>query len=326
MNVALIVFNRPRHTEQVFRQIAAARPERLFVIADGPRPGVVDDEARVAAARDVTESVDWPCEVLRNYAAVNLGCGIRPATGISWVFDHVEDCIILEDDCVPVPSFFPYCQEMLNRYREIPAVMMVSGNQFQRHKVRTRFSYVFSRYPLTWGWGTWRRAWSTFDHTMTEWPNLRGTSWLADRLGSKEAAAFWAGWFDRAQGDRQRDIWDVMWAYAIFRHAGLCIHPATNLVKNTGFGLDSTHTREAASFAVGAAIRPMRFPLRHPACIQPDGRYERRLLDSVFLSKPRLRDVLANRHTYGAWLRRIPWIGHLWGRWRQSGEGAQGKV
>jgi len=316
MNVALIIFNRPQHTEQVFRRIAAARPERLFIIADGTREGVPGEAAKVAAARAVTEVVDWPCEVKRNYAPVNLGCGVRPATGITWVFEHVEDCIILEDDCVPDATFFPFCQELLNRYRDSESVMSISGDQFIRRRLPGKASYIFSRYPLVWGWATWRRAWAKFDYNLTHWPELRGTSWLSKLLGSERAAAYWSDRFDVVAGGRRRDIWDITWVFANLLNNGLCIHPATNLVANMGFGVESTHTQERAGFAT-TTTEAMAFPLRQPRGTDANGPYDRRLLDVVFSPRSTLWDRITCRYTYGILIRRIPLFGRVWTHWRE---------
>ena len=104
--VALIIFNRPSTTSRVFAEIARAKPRRLFVIADGPRANRDGEAALCAAAREVTERVDWDCEVMRNYSNTNLGNFRRVPSGISWAFEHVEELIVLEDDCVPDQTFF----------------------------------------------------------------------------------------------------------------------------------------------------------------------------------------------------------------------------
>ena len=278
------------------------------------------EEAKVIAARAVTETVDWPCEVHRNYASENLGCGVRPATGLSWVFEHVEDCIILEDDCIPDATFFSFCQEMLVRYRDDEGVASVSGDQFLRRTLRGDASYVFSRYPLIWGWATWRRAWSKFDYNLARWPELRGTSWLSDLLGSERAAAYWTARFDEVAGGHRRDIWDTMWVFASWLQGGVCIHPASNLVANVGFGAESTHTKEKAGF-VASATRAMGFPLRHPPGTKVDKQYDKRLSDVVFCPPLSFRARLTSRYTYGAFIRRVPVLGRLWARWRESKRG-----
>ncbi len=145
--VVLIIFRRPDLTARVLKAIAAVRPRTLLVVADGPRPDRPDDVEACAAARAVIERVDWDCEVVRNYSDVNLGCGRRPATGISWALERVDEAIILEDDCVPHPTFFRFCEEMLERYRDDERVMHIGGSTYQRRPIPTAYSYVFSQFP-----------------------------------------------------------------------------------------------------------------------------------------------------------------------------------
>ena len=121
-----------------------------------------------AGARAVTEEVDWPCEVERDYADANLGCKRRVSTGVSWVFEQAEEAILLEDDCLPHPSFFRYCEELLERYRDDDRVMHISGDNL-RFGRRGEASYFFSRYPHVWGWASWRRAWRHYDPDLREW-------------------------------------------------------------------------------------------------------------------------------------------------------------
>src|SRR5262249_54066021 len=128
--VAVIVFNRPEVTARVVNEIARAQPSRLFVIADGPRDDRPGEAEKCAATREVIERVDWSCEVLKNYSDVNLGVGFRPATGIRWVFEHVDRALIFEDDCVPNQTFFRYCDELLEKYRDDERVMHISGDNW----------------------------------------------------------------------------------------------------------------------------------------------------------------------------------------------------
>ena len=179
--VALIIFNRPHHTARVFAEIAKARPEHLFLIADGPRPDRPEDVQRCAAVRDIVARVDWPCQVERNFAERNLGCGRRPGSGISWVFQQVDEAIILEDDCVPDPTFFQFCEDLLEKYREDKRVMNIGGTNWQWPSPRSHHSYFFSIFNITgWGWATWRRAWQYYDPAVRLWPAFRDTSWLLD--------------------------------------------------------------------------------------------------------------------------------------------------
>jgi hypothetical protein len=125
--VALIIFKRPDTTERVFETIRQAKPPKLLVVADGPRTDQPGEAEKCAATRAIIDRVDWDCEVLKNYSDSNLGCGLRPATGISWVFEQVEEAIVLEDDCVPHPTFFRFCEELLEYYRHDERIMSISG-------------------------------------------------------------------------------------------------------------------------------------------------------------------------------------------------------
>ncbi len=256
--VALIIFNRPHHTARVFAEIAKAKPERLFLIADGPRPDRPEDVQRCAAVRDIVARVDWPCQVERNFADSNLGCGRRPGSGISWVFEHVDEAIVLEDDCVPDPTFFRFCEELLEKYREDERVMNIGGTNWQGTPPRSPSSYFFSIFNITgWGWATWRRAWQYYDPAVRLWPEFRDTPWLLDLVRDARVAQMFAHAFDRAyitQGEL--DFWDYQWTFACWAHHGLSILPATTLVENVGFGAEATHTTSVRDIRPGCRRGP----------------------------------------------------------------------
>jgi hypothetical protein len=172
--VLFLVFSRPHLTAQVMATIRAAQPKRLYVAADGPRKRPGEDELCNEARRIATE-VDWPCEVRTLFRDTNLGCRVGVSTAMDWFFEHEKEGIILEDDCVPSQSFFPYCAELLDRYRDDARIMCISGDNPRARPVQRRESYVFSRYPLIWGWATWQRAWRLYDATRSSWPEYRSS-------------------------------------------------------------------------------------------------------------------------------------------------------
>src|ERR1041384_7041735 len=180
--VGFLIFNRPDHTRRVFAEIAKAKPPKLFIIADGPRVAVAGEAERCAAARAVVERIDWDCDVKGNYSDENLGCKKRVASGLTWIFDQVEEAIVLEDDTLPDPTFFRFCEELLEKYRSDERIMHISGNNYQFGRRVDSHSYYFSRYDHIWGWASWRRAWRAYDGDMKLWPELRDSSWLLDIL------------------------------------------------------------------------------------------------------------------------------------------------
>jgi hypothetical protein len=272
--VALIIFNRPDCAAQTLAAIRAARPPRLFVIADGPRANRPEDAARCAATRKVVdEGVDWPCEVERNYSDSNLGCGIRPATGLTWAFSRAERLVILEDDCVPDPSFFWFCDEMLERYANDGRVGQISGCPCHFSEIDRPTSYIFSRNGPCWGWASWRRAWDSYDIKMESWPRFE-SSGAADNLGSSQAERIRRiALYESLYKTRRTDVWDYQWSYAKARQGMLSIIPCRNLIENVGFDGAGTHFAPGSNF--GLVRLQLERPLRHPEFVLPDGRFDR---------------------------------------------------
>jgi predicted O-methyltransferase YrrM len=259
--VALLIFNRPQLTAQVLDILRQVRPVKLLVVADGPRSHHPGEAALCQQTRDIIEQVDWPCQILRHYADENLGCRRRVASGLDWVFSQVERAIILEDDCLPDPSFFQFCEELLDRYSDDDRVMAISGDNFQGDRPVTDDSYYFSRYPHIWGWATWRRAWQHYDLAMTGWPSLRDSGWLNTLFDDPVAAAYWTRIFQLAYDGF--DTWDYALVFACWVKQGLVALPNKNLVTNIGFGQDATHTRNHSPLA-NLPVEPITFPLGHP--------------------------------------------------------------
>ena len=290
--VALLVFNRPNFTARVFDAVARARPRTLFVAADGPREGHSDDERLVLQTRAVLERVDWPCEVLTDYADHNLGCGRRIASGLDWVFDSVPEAIILEDDCLPHPSFFPYCEELLEHYRDNDRVHMVGGTNVLGWG--GPYSYHFSRCYHIWGWATWRRAWQHYDYEMRDWLRLRPTSWLDTHLGNRRAAEICSFLFEETYQGRINQ-WDFQWVFSGWLRDALAILPTVNLVTNIGFGESATHDNDPDHPFADRPAQEMIFPLRHPPEIAVLEEADRAIWDSVAERYPRFRRGLFDR-------------------------------
>jgi hypothetical protein len=269
--VVLLVFNRPDFAEQVLRAIAQARPKRLYVFADGPR---TPDEAALCAATRAVIKVDWPCDLTMEVSDVNLGCRERSTSAFDRVFSESETAILLDDDCVPDPTFFRFCEEMLGRYRDDERVMSITGaNYLGSWKGGWRSpSYHFSHFGSPWGWASWRRAWERFDNTMQAWRHPTTKNWLREVLGNDEMYQFQARRFDLVSGDRHS--WDVAWLFAKLLDAGLTIVPAVNLIRNIGClgGISLPPTHLLANLPTSS----LAFPLRHPTAVAVDRAYDLR--------------------------------------------------
>jgi cephalosporin hydroxylase len=280
--VCLMIFNRPDTTQQVFNVIRQVKPEKLLVIADGPRLDVVGEVEKCAATRAIINQVDWDCEVLTNYSEINLGCRHRVSSGLNWVFNTVEEAIILEDDCLPDVTFFRFCEELLERYRHDPKIMAISGNNFQFGDNDQQTSYYFSRYNHIWGWATWRRAWKLYDLEMKLWPSTRENKGLEKILENPKVVAYWSNIFQGAY--EGFNTWDYAWTFACWVHGGLTILPNVNLVSNIGFREDATHTTNESPLA-NLPTKPMSFPLQHPNVMMRNARSDN-LTEAIMFSSP----------------------------------------
>ncbi|WP_183099399.1 glycosyltransferase family 2 protein [Nocardioides pelophilus] len=285
--VVLIAFNRPQLARRTLAAIREAAPARLFLVADGPRADRPDDAALCAETRAVFDEVDWPCQVERRFSDVNLGVEGNVELGLDWVFEQVPEALVFEDDCTPDPTFFPFAEELLDRYRDDQRVWQISGN---RHGVPRKLyqgdSYAFSTWASVWGWATWADRWQRHravfprDHvrrsatdagdapTRTV-PAVPAPGTLVTRAGQRHFA----------EAARSSDVvthgWDKHWWITIMSEGGLAIAPSGNLVVNSGFGEDATH-----GYSPGREddpAEPMEFPLRHPAEVALNVEVEREL-------------------------------------------------
>lgn len=240
--VLFLVFNRPSSTRRVFNQLKNAKPARLFIAADGPRPDHSDDLILCLEVKEIIDTIDWPCEVFRLYRSGHLGCKRAVSDAISWFFRHVDQGIILEDDCLPVSSFFSFCSDMLDRYKNDPHVFQITGNNFQHGISRGEGSYYFSKYAHIWGWATWKRAWNYYDLELRSWPLFRISTEYQTLFSSEAEKKYWTRKLDHYYNDPEKaDYWSLQWQFACWQQGGAIVTPQKNLVTNIGFG-SGTHT------------------------------------------------------------------------------------
>jgi hypothetical protein len=245
--VLFLIFNRPDTTKRVFSEIKKAEPKKLFIAADGPRKDKEGEKEKCEQARKIIKDVNWDCEVKTLFRDRNLGCKIAVSSAIDWFFKNVEEGIILEDDCLPAQSFFWFCQELLNHYRNDMRIMHISGNNFQFGNKRGKGSYYFSIYPHVWGWATWKRAWEYFNIDMNGFDNFKELEQIKNIFpGVKQQQEYWMNIFQKTF-DGDIDSWAYIWAYSCFTNSGLCINPNVNLVSNIGFSKDALHTKDEDS-------------------------------------------------------------------------------
>lgn len=229
--VVLVLFNRPAHVRRSIERIRAVRPTRLLLVGDGPRDA--DDALLCEEARAIALDIDWTCDVSTEFSASNLGCRKRVTSGLSWAFSQCEEVIVLEDDCIADPSFFEFCRALLERYRDEPRVMAISGNNFQGGAPRGHASYFLSKYFHIWGWASWRRAWECYEPNVESYPEARHSEKFLALFDSALERELWSAVFERCFR-QELDTWDYQWLYSCWMRGGLCVQPAVNLVTNIG--------------------------------------------------------------------------------------------
>ena len=279
--VVLIIFRRPDKTLQVLEKIRQVKPSKLFVICDAPRPEKTDEYEKCEQSRAIIDTVDWDCEVIKNYADTNLGSFRRIPTGLDWVFNQVEEAIILEDDCLPEITFFRFCEELLEYYKNDQRIMAISGDNFQLGNQRTQDSYYFSRYTHSWGWATWKRAWKHFDMELSTWPDVQNKQLLRSILDNDRDVKYWTSILQNVY-DSKIKAWDYRWTFATWLQNGLTILPNVNLISNIGFGEGATHTVSTKNPWINLPTQSISFPLQHPQFVIRDSIADKFTQDSVF--------------------------------------------
>lgn len=244
--ILVIAFNRPDHLQVLIARLREMQPTDLYVAIDGPRDHVPGDFERVQECRDLLETIDWECELRTLIRETNLGCGAGVSTAITWFFEHVQQGVILEDDIIPTHSFFPFCETLLQRYRDNERVFAISGCNFVPPEGLSQpdAPYRFSQVPHIWGWATWRRSWERYHLDIEGWQKALSPSALWLRAGrSVSGAVYWASTFELL-ARKKVDTWDGQLVFASMLVNQWTATSNVNLIENIGFGEDATHTVE----------------------------------------------------------------------------------
>ncbi|WP_243394652.1 glycosyl transferase [Leptospira adleri] len=260
--VLLIAFNRPDFTSIVFETIRQYKPSKFYLAVNAPRADREGEAQKCSEVRKIVEKIDWDCEVHTLFRDEHLQLKISVSSAITWFFENEEMGIILEDDIVPDPSFYIYCEHLLEYYKNDIRVGMISGDNFGFGHRRNRNSYYYSLYSHIWGWASWRRAWKGYDVYMKDYADFFSGHWLEDLFPDQKEFRFWKENFDEV-AFKGFETWDFQWVYHNFKNGRLNIMPSVNLVKNIGFGEGAAHTVHPSPYA-NMKTEPLSFPLDHP--------------------------------------------------------------
>lgn len=287
--VLFLIHRRPALTKRVFEAIRDARPPVLLVAADGP-----SDDPRCQQTRDlVLTHVDWPCTVETRLLKYNEGCKRAVSGALDWAFSRHERLLVIEDDCLPSASFFRFCDELLERYENVPEVMQICGANLSGRAAADGSDYYASRFATIWGWASWRRAWTHYDVEMRNWPRIRASANWQKSCRFKGEARWRRRLYDEAHGGTV-DAWSIAWTFAQQMQGGLSLIPSRNLVSNLGWGQDATHTHDANDPRAELPAESLQFPLRHPISIQADDLADRTYFER-FCREPSLMRRVFNK-------------------------------
>ncbi len=276
--LAVIIFNRPDHAAVLLEKLRGENSRELFIISDGPREGRPGESDKVEKCRAIFKT--WPAKKHLNFAERNMGCKARVSTGLTWVFEHTDRAIILEDDCLPHTDFFRFADELLDRYETDTRIMSICGTNLFTDRNYFSSSYCFSKYQNCWGWATWKRSWELFDRELSGLAFARESGLIRDYLGSRRAAYYWHHLLESVRSERINS-WAYIWTFTAFLNHGLHIIPQKNLIENIGVGKDSTHTKRTPIY-LNSNVSHLEFPLTHPLFLFPNTKLDRAVEDTIF--------------------------------------------
>jgi len=286
--VLFLIFNRLDTTKQVFEAIKKAKPPRLYIAADSARENKEGEKEKVEAVRKyVMDNIDWNCEVKTLFREKNLGCKYAVSSAITWFFENEEQGIILEDDCLPSQSFFWFCEELLEKYKDDMRIWHIGGYKY-KYLPSDEYSYNFSRFTHIWGWASWSSRWKHYDVTLSHFQKnnnlLFDYEFFREEFENKSRVEI----LNKVLNG-QIDTWDYQWNFTVRINNGLSIRPSVNLIRNIGFGEDATHTFGKNEEIEQNIARDIEFPLKHPEFVmvykKDDKLFGQKNLDTRLVSK-----------------------------------------
>lgn len=273
--ILLITFNRPNHVKKVLTEILKQEPQDLYICQDGARDGNENDRIKCQEVRNVINELTSPYAISHKdftihtlYQDKNFGCGLGPAVGICWFFSQVEMGIILEDDCIPHPDFFGYCNELLRMYQYDNRISFIGGCNYHL-PTSSNESYSFmGGHHQTWGWATWRRTWEQFDYNLTRWDEKQFKNVIKRYYKDYRQRAYWMNIYEQVKKNRMNEsCWDYQFYFSCWEKGQLAICPNVNLVSNVGFGQCATHTTGENNTLLSVQTKSI-LPLRYPQYVK----------------------------------------------------------
>ena len=266
--VLFLIFNRPDTTQQVFSAIREAKPPRLYVAGDGPRPEQSNEDEICELVRSIATNVDWDCEVKTLFQDQNLGCRLAVSQAIAWFFENEPEGIILEDDCLPSQSFFWFCQELLEDFRQDKQVGAICGFYSNELDYKPSASYFVSRYLRVWGWAGWRRSFEGYDANLKNLIENNNT-WQSKMFNHKDVLLknYFQQMFDQV-ANGEIDTWDTQLQYLLWQKKQRVVVSSKNLIQNIGW-IQGAHAQKK-DHNHELPTSEIEFPLTSPEIVERD--------------------------------------------------------
>jgi len=280
--VLLIFFVRTEPLFKVFEQIKLARPSKLYLYQDGARENRPDDFENVLECQKIVEDIDWECEVFYKYQKKNFGCDPSEFIAQKWMFENEEYGIVLEDDDVPSQSFFPFCKELLERYKDDDRIGIICGMNNLGLNEESPYSYTFAKSGSIWGWATWKRNVDMWEEHYDWLDDKYALNLLKKNLSKWHYKNLLKSSFKHKESGRAH--YESILGSMIFLNSKLNIIPNKNLISNIGVGAETTHSVDSID-KLPKAIRKtlfmktyeLDFPLKHPKYVLEDVAYKNKL-------------------------------------------------
>lgn len=288
--IVLFIFKRKKAVE-VIQRIKEVRPKKLYLLADAGRNE--EEKLEVEKCRKLVEaSIDWECEVIKNYAISNRGVYKNIGLGAKWIFRKEKWAIFLEDDNLPEVSFFRFCKEMLEKYENDTRILWICGtNYLGKYNSPNDESYVFTRHMLPCGWASWRNKFNEFyDGNLELCSNKKiieeiSQNYLNKRIYNQYKQS-WMSEYQRIKKGKNPISWDYQMDFSIKVNSLYGICPCNNQIKNIGVDNDSIHGGNTYSDIMTKRFcsmlsYPIKFPLKHPKVLLVDEKFEKEIGDII---------------------------------------------
>ena len=233
--VLIVGYKRVEEISKLFRKTLESGATRIYIALDA----IDSDRGSEVTQQIKSQILLISSEFGRSHPKIwirdrNLGSALSVLSAIEWAFQFEESLAILEDDLEISSELFIHFANQLQYIKEDPKVLMSSGSNVFRGKLKETPS-GYSHYPIVWGWIT----------TKEKWQLIREGIFKKELIFQKSLPLYVRFFLETGRIRALSgliDAWDVPLAAFMKAYGYKCLIPSTNLVSNIGFDKNATHT------------------------------------------------------------------------------------